>query len=278
MPPTPTWSSSTRAASASAPRRSSTRASGSCGSSPPSQGHDPIVAVAGCVAQQEGEALLKRSPGVADVIVGTQAIRRLPMLVEQAAEKRTPAEHGRPAPHRPRPVRRRDVSAGRHAAGRSGQGLRHDHRGLQRVLQLLRRARTRAATSGCGPRPTSSRRCARRPRRGPPGSAAARADREPLRRRPDDPSCDFTALLEAIHDVAASSASGSPARTRGTSAPVPRDDGAAAEDLPAPASAGAIRLHARAGGDAPPVHARELSGSGRPDSGVAAGRRACRPI
>src|SRR5512134_2304213 len=46
-------------------------------------GHDPIVAVAGCVAQQEGEALLKRAPGV-DVIVGTQAIRRLPMLVEQA--------------------------------------------------------------------------------------------------------------------------------------------------------------------------------------------------
>jgi len=54
-------------------------------------GHDPVVAVAGCVAQQEGEALLKRSPGVADVIVGTQAIRRLPMLVEQAAQDRRPA-------------------------------------------------------------------------------------------------------------------------------------------------------------------------------------------
>jgi tRNA-2-methylthio-N6-dimethylallyladenosine synthase len=50
-------------------------------------GHDPIVAVAGCVAQQEGAALLKRSPGVADVIVGTQAIRRLPMLVERAFEQ-----------------------------------------------------------------------------------------------------------------------------------------------------------------------------------------------
>jgi tRNA-2-methylthio-N6-dimethylallyladenosine synthase len=52
------------------------------------QGHDPIVAVAGCVAQQEGEAILKRSPGVADIILGTQAIRRLPMLVEQAAAGR----------------------------------------------------------------------------------------------------------------------------------------------------------------------------------------------
>jgi tRNA-2-methylthio-N6-dimethylallyladenosine synthase len=50
-------------------------------------GHDPVVAIAGCVAQQEGAALLKRSAGVADVVVGTQAIRRLPMLVEQALER-----------------------------------------------------------------------------------------------------------------------------------------------------------------------------------------------
>jgi tRNA-2-methylthio-N6-dimethylallyladenosine synthase len=54
------------------------------------QGRDPIVAVAGCVAQQEGAAILKRSPGVADVIVGTQAIRRLPMMVEQAIADRRP--------------------------------------------------------------------------------------------------------------------------------------------------------------------------------------------
>src|ERR1700731_1668750 len=53
-------------------------------------GHDPIVAVAGCVAQQEGRRILARLPGVADVIVGTQAIRRLPMLVEQAAAERHP--------------------------------------------------------------------------------------------------------------------------------------------------------------------------------------------
>src|SRR5262245_35547227 len=52
------------------------------------QGHHPIVAVAGCVAQQEGEAIVKRSAGVADVVVGTQAIRRLPMLVEAIGEDR----------------------------------------------------------------------------------------------------------------------------------------------------------------------------------------------
>jgi tRNA-2-methylthio-N6-dimethylallyladenosine synthase len=54
------------------------------------QGHNPIVAVAGCVAQQEGHNILKRSPGVADVIIGTQAIRRLPMLVDQAWGRRHP--------------------------------------------------------------------------------------------------------------------------------------------------------------------------------------------
>ena len=54
------------------------------------QGHSPIVAVAGCVAQQEGQAILTRAPGVADVIIGTQAIKRLPMLVSQAAETRRP--------------------------------------------------------------------------------------------------------------------------------------------------------------------------------------------
>jgi tRNA-2-methylthio-N6-dimethylallyladenosine synthase len=47
-------------------------------------GHAPVVAVAGCVAQQEGAALLKRS-GPVDVIVGTRRVRMLPMLLDQAA-------------------------------------------------------------------------------------------------------------------------------------------------------------------------------------------------
>jgi len=49
-------------------------------------GRKPVVAVAGCVAQQEGESLLKRSNGhVIDVIVGTQRIKMLPTLVEKTA-------------------------------------------------------------------------------------------------------------------------------------------------------------------------------------------------
>jgi tRNA-2-methylthio-N6-dimethylallyladenosine synthase len=46
-------------------------------------GGRPVIAVAGCVAQQEGQAILRRAPYV-DVVVGTQAARQLPALVEQA--------------------------------------------------------------------------------------------------------------------------------------------------------------------------------------------------
>jgi tRNA-2-methylthio-N6-dimethylallyladenosine synthase len=56
------------------------------------EGRRPIVAVAGCVAQQEGDRILRRSNAV-DVIVGTQALKRLPMLVDAAVQA-----HGRAAP------------------------------------------------------------------------------------------------------------------------------------------------------------------------------------
>jgi tRNA-2-methylthio-N6-dimethylallyladenosine synthase len=50
-------------------------------------GDRPVVAVAGCVAQQEGEAILRRSTAV-DVIIGTQNLKRLPMLVGEAVTGR----------------------------------------------------------------------------------------------------------------------------------------------------------------------------------------------
>ena len=50
-------------------------------------GHTPIVAVAGCVAQQEGSRLLERSPLI-DVVVGTQRVKMLPMLVSEARIRR----------------------------------------------------------------------------------------------------------------------------------------------------------------------------------------------
>jgi len=47
------------------------------------------VAVTGCVAQQEGKEILRRSSNV-DVVVGTQALQQLPMLVEQSVKNKQP--------------------------------------------------------------------------------------------------------------------------------------------------------------------------------------------
>ena len=198
------------------------------------QGHDPIVAVAGCVAQQEGEAILKRSPGVADVIIGTQAIRRLPMLVEQAA---------RDAPRRsststryddvtfPLGVTRRSDPVKAYVTIIEGCNefcsfcvvpYTRGHERMRPKADIL--AEVREAAGERAPR-----------------SAAARADRQPLRRagRP-------VVRLQRP-------ARGDPRRRRHRADPVrepasaarlaalPRGDGAAAEDLPAPAPAGAVR-------------------------------------
>jgi tRNA-2-methylthio-N6-dimethylallyladenosine synthase len=51
-------------------------------------GRAPMVAVTGCVAQQEAGQVLARSPLV-DVVVGTQRARMLPLLIEQAARAET---------------------------------------------------------------------------------------------------------------------------------------------------------------------------------------------
>ena len=46
-------------------------------------GSTPMIAVAGCVAQAEGEEIARRAPSV-DIVVGPQAYHRLPQLIEQA--------------------------------------------------------------------------------------------------------------------------------------------------------------------------------------------------
>src|SRR5436190_17448926 len=51
----------------------------------------PVVAVTGCVAQQEGSQILRRSKAV-DVIVGTQNLKRLPLLVTEALERSPSAQ------------------------------------------------------------------------------------------------------------------------------------------------------------------------------------------
>ena len=105
--PTPTSSSSTPAACASAPRRSSTRGSASCASWRAEQGHDPIVAVAGCVAQQEGEA----HPQARRPASPTSSSARRPSAGCRCSSSRRRRGATRAGRRRPQPVRRRDVSA-----------------------------------------------------------------------------------------------------------------------------------------------------------------------
>lgn len=50
-----------------------------------STGRQPVLAVTGCLAQQEGAVIFRKSPFV-DVVLGTQAGKRLPMLVARAGE------------------------------------------------------------------------------------------------------------------------------------------------------------------------------------------------
>jgi tRNA-2-methylthio-N6-dimethylallyladenosine synthase len=52
-------------------------------------GQDMVVAVTGCVAQAEGEEILRRAPAV-DLVVGPQIYHRLPEFVERVLRDRTP--------------------------------------------------------------------------------------------------------------------------------------------------------------------------------------------
>ena len=62
-----------------------------------SQGQDMLVAVAGCVAQAEGEEIVKRAPGV-DLVFGPQTYHRLPqLLARRAAGERSVVETEFPA-------------------------------------------------------------------------------------------------------------------------------------------------------------------------------------
>ena len=126
-------------------------------------GERPIVAVAGCVAQQEGDQILRRSAAV-DVIVGTQNIKRLPMLVDGAVRERESGSASR-ASAGPGSARRRVVPA-RHREA-DGPATRPTSRSSKAATSSAHSAwcPTPAARSGCGRSVTSSPRRGMRPRR-----------------------------------------------------------------------------------------------------------------
>src|SRR5438034_3859109 len=159
------------------------------------QGHDPIVAVAGCVAQQEGEAILRRAPGVADVIIGTQAIRRLPMLIDQAAGVRR------------RPVPLIDLTAQDDVTWPLGVTVRNDP--VKAYVTIIE-----GCNEFCSFCVVPYTRGHERMRPKADILAEVREAADSGRREvqllgqivnhyaaPDDPTCDFTGLLEAIHEV-----------------------------------------------------------------------------
>ena len=59
-------------------------------------GTAPLIAVAGCVAQAEGEEIMKRAPAVS-MVVGPQAYHRLPGMISDAVEGRRSVDTDMPA-------------------------------------------------------------------------------------------------------------------------------------------------------------------------------------
>ena len=170
-------------------------------------GRDPVVAVTGCVAQQEGERLMKRSAGVVDVVVGTQQVKLLPMLAKQAlalSERRLAA--GRPS----------------RADGRGLIAIENPYEEPSFPLGVVRRGDPVRAyvtiIEGCNdfcafcvvPYTRGHERMRAKAEILAEVREAAASGRREVQllgqivnhyQAPDDPSCDFPALLEAVHEV-----------------------------------------------------------------------------
>jgi tRNA-2-methylthio-N6-dimethylallyladenosine synthase len=155
-------------------------------------GRRPTIAVAGCVAQQEGEQLFRRDSSI-DIVVGTQSLKELPRLARDAQQSRHPQMDINPHD---------DVSFPLGVA-RHGDRVRawvtiiegcneycafcvvpytRGHERMRPVSEILDEVRE-----------------------------AARSGHREVQllgqivnhyQAPDDPSCDFAALLERVHEVA----------------------------------------------------------------------------
>lgn len=155
------------------------------------RGRHPLFVVAGCVAQQEGQALLRRAPYV-DLVLGTQAIVRLPELLRRLSVSREalvdtgPSTEDEPTARvarRSNPVRA-SITIVEGCNDQCSYCVVPSTRGFERhrrAGEILAEVRE-AVSEGC---------------------------REILLlgqivndyRDPDDPACDLPALLEQIHEV-----------------------------------------------------------------------------
>jgi tRNA-2-methylthio-N6-dimethylallyladenosine synthase len=166
-------------------------------------GRDPIVAVAGCVAQQEGRTLIRRSSGSIDLVIGTQQMKLLPMLATQAlneersdavrsrrAERRIAIENPYEDPSFPLGVVRRGDPVRAYVTIIEGCNdfcafcvvpYTRGHERMRAKAEILADVREAVA---------SGRR-----------EVQLLGQIVNHYQAPDDPSCDFPALLEAVHDI-----------------------------------------------------------------------------
>ena len=157
-------------------------------------GQRPVVAVTGCVAQQEGKSILKRSPNV-DIVLGTQQLKRLPMLVEQASatrDARLPLVEVSPYDDVSFPlglVRRHDrvkayvtiIEGCNEYCSFCVVPYTRGHERMRPKREILEEVRSAAAS----------------------GHAEIHLLGQIVNHygAPDDPACDFASLLEAVHEV-----------------------------------------------------------------------------
>ena len=221
------------------------------------------IAVAGCVAQAEGEEIIRRAP-VVDVVVGPQSYHHLPQLLARAEAHGRALETEFPVEDKfaflPPPKPRSDPRA-RHFVLRHGAGR------LRQVLHLLRRAlyaRRRGVAAGRQDR--RRREAARRQRRA--RNHPDRTERQRLsRRRTGRP--DLAARHPAAspcrnsrHRPPALLDQPSPRRRRQPDRGASRPAGADAVR----ASAGAIRFRPDSGRHEPQTYRRRLPPRHRPIS------------
>jgi tRNA-2-methylthio-N6-dimethylallyladenosine synthase len=157
-------------------------------------GRDPIVAVTGCVAQQEGRKLFARSPGIIDLVVGTQQVKMLPVLVKAAADKRATnlvaIDNPYEEPSFPLGIVRRGDPVRAYVTIIEGCNdfcafcvvpYTRGHERMRSKAEIL--ADVREAAAG--------------------GRREVQLLGQIVNhyQAPDDPACDFPALLEAVHEV-----------------------------------------------------------------------------
>ena len=167
-------------------------------------GRKPVVAVTGCVAQQEGEKLIKRSAGVVDVVVGTQQVKLLPMLAKQAL-----SERGSDVARAARVERARIAVANPYEEPSFPLGVVRREDPVRAYVTIIEGCNDFCAFCVVPYTRGHERMRAKGEILADAREAAASGRREVQLlgqivnhyQAPDDPSCDFPALLEAVHDI-----------------------------------------------------------------------------